>query len=492
MKLRPPQIATLDSLAGKLRQGERRIVVQAPTGFGKTVVAGRMIKGHLAKGGRPTFVAPAISLIDQTVQRLVEYGIPLSDIGVIQGDHPMTDMNRPVQVATAQSLARRNPRRMKTTMVIVDECHRMFNSIHEWMASWSLVPFIGLSATPWAKGMGKHWQSLVCETSIGDLISQGYLSPYRVFAASHPDLTGVRVKRGDYVESELSEAMQAGALVGNTVSHWLKHGADLPTLAFCVDRAHAKAMQREFEAAGVTAGYVDAYTDRDEREEISKAFHAGDMRVVCSVGCLTTGIDWDVRCIVLARPTKSPMLYVQIIGRGLRTAEGKRDCLILDHSDTTLRLGFPEEVEAEHRYLDGGKENQSARQEREEPLPKECNQCGYIKPAKVHKCPSCGFAPERQPEVEHVDAELVEIGGTKTQRKHNRDTPSEQKALWYAGLKQYGMERGYKPGWADNQYKQRFGVWPNHYKTVQAQAPTPELLSWIKSQQIRYAKRRAA
>jgi len=491
MILRPPQTRTLNSLAKAILAGKRKIVVQAPTGFGKTVVGARIVAGHRAKGGRPIFVCPAVSLIDQTVTRLTQYGIPLSDIGVIQADHPMTDYAKPVQVASIQTLSRRNTNRIDASLVLVDECHKVFKAQLRWMDQWNNVPFIGLSATPWTKGLGKHWEELVCETSIGELIRDGYLSPYRVFAASHPDLAGVRTVAGDYHEGDLSDAMQRGAIVGDTVSHWMTHGQGRPTLAFCVDRAHAKHMQTEFIAAGVSAGYVDAYTDREERQEIADQFHRGELTVVCSVGCLTTGVDWDVRCIILARPTKSPMLYVQIIGRGLRTADGKDDCLILDHSDSTIRLGFPEDVEAQHSALCDGKITERNATEREEPLPKPCGSCGFIKAPKVHKCPACGFAPEKKSEVETFSAELEELG-SKAQRKANRVMANPEKREWFAGLQMISKRYQYKSGWAAHQYRKKFGVWPNAHKDVNAAEPSTEVLSWVRSQQIRYAKRRAS
>jgi len=432
-----------------------------------------------------------VSLIDQTVERLVQYGIPLSDIGVIQADHPMTDYSRPVQVASIQTLSRRNVNHIDASLVLVDECHKVFKAQIKWMAQWNAVPFIGLSATPWTKGLGEHWEELVCETSIGELIRDEHLSPYRVFAASHPDLTGVRTQAGDYHEGDLSEAMQRGAIVGDTVRHWITHGHGRPTLAFCVDRAHAKHMQREFEQSGISAGYVDAYTDREERQVIADQFQRGELSVVCSVGCLTTGVDWDVRCIILARPTKSPMLYVQIIGRGLRTADGKDYCLILDHSDSTLRLGFPEDVEALHTELCDGKIAERKAQERDEPLPKPCGSCGFIKPPKTHKCPSCGFAPEKQSEVETFSAELEEIG-SKAQRKANRIMSKSEKREFYSGLLGYSRDKGYSDGWAAHKYREKTGVWPNAHKDVTPADPTTEVLNWVRSQQIRYAKRRQA
>src|SRR5208282_5722440 len=103
-----------------------------------------------------------------------------------------------------------------------------------------------------------------------------------------------------------------------------KWGKD-KTLCFAVDCAHAQAIQRRFEEAGIAAGYQDARTPMDERREIKRRFHSGDFPVVVSVGTLTIGVDWDVRCISMCRPTRSEMLFVQIVGRGLRTADGKKD-----------------------------------------------------------------------------------------------------------------------------------------------------------------------
>ncbi len=140
---------------------------------------------------------------------------------------------------------------------------------------------------------------------------------------------------------------------------WLRRAENRPTFCFAVDSAHAKHLQTKFTEAGVSTGYIDAYTPTNERAEIKRQFHNGDISVVCNVGCLTTGIDWDVRCIVLARPTKSEILFVQMIGRGLRTAEGKEDCLILDHSDTHLRLGFVTDIH--HETLDDGRPRAKAK-----------------------------------------------------------------------------------------------------------------------------------
>jgi DNA repair protein RadD len=320
---------------GMLRQalssGSKRPVLQAPTGSGKTILAAAIIEMALAKGKRVLFCVPQLSLIDQTVERFAEEGI--EDVGVIQANHPLTDTAKPVQICSVQTLANRMI--PPGDLVIVDECHVLFKLYKDWMnrPEWKAVPFIGLSATPWTKGLGKIYDDLLIPTTTFEMIEKKFLSPFKVFAPSHPDLRGVKTVAGDYHEGQLSAVMSDAKLTADIVKTWKEKGEDRPTLAFCVDRAHAKKLREQFEAAGVCCGYVDAFTTRPERNEIAEKFRARLYQVVCSVGTLTTGIDWDVRCIILARPTKSEILYVQIIGRGLRTAVGKTECWSLDHSD---------------------------------------------------------------------------------------------------------------------------------------------------------------
>lgn len=480
--LRPHQQAAIAMLRRSLGTGHRRPMVQAPTGFGKTILAAHIVQGALDKGNRVCFVVPAISLIDQTVRSFHADGIEA--VGVMQGIHEMTDRTQPVQVASVQTLMRRP--KPDVNVVIVDEAHRWFDFMGEWMADWDAIPFIGLSATPWTKGLGKHYDDLIIAATTEDLIRDGYLSKFRVFAPSKPNLSGVRTVAGDYHEGDLAEVMNQQALVADLVSTWQQRAEGRPTLAFGVDRAHAKAIQADFQRAGISCGYIDAYTERPEREAIARQFNAGALKVVANVGCLTTGIDWDVRCIVLARPTKSEILFTQIIGRGLRTAEGKEDCLILDHSDTHQRLGFVTDIH--HTKLSNGARAET--RERMEKLPKECPSCKFLRPAGVATCPACGFKPEPRSTVEQIDGELEEL--VRSQKKRNRVYSSDDKAQFYGELAWIARERGYSEGWASNQYRAKFGVWPNAYKGSPAVPPSAETRSWVKSQQIRYAKRRSA
>lgn len=476
--LYPHQVRAMQMLRYSLGRGSRRPMLQAPTGFGKTLLAAGVVDGALRKGNRVLFCVPALSLIDQTVDAFWAEGI--RDVGVIQGKHEMTAPGRPVQVASVQTLMRRDL--PDTDVVVLDEAHRWFKFYGEWMGrpEWQNVPFIGLSATPWTKGLGSYFDDLLVAATTCELIDEGFLSPFRVFAPSHPDLTGVRTVAGDYHEGDLSDAAGQTALTADVVETWRKLGEDRPTLCFAVDRAHARHLRDRFEEAGIDTAYIDAYTEAEERESIRRRFHDGRVRVVVNVACLTTGVDWDVRCIILARPTKSEILFCQLIGRGLRTAEGKDHCLILDHSDTHLRLGFVTDI---HRdKLDDGKPKKKRQHERDEPLPKECQACSFLKPPKTHRCPSCGFAPEKQTDIETEDGELSEI------RRAPAPTP-DVKRSWYAQLKGYAHLNNKSEKWVLANYRAKFDEWP-YRKEVEPINPTPEVLGWIKHRQIKWAKRK--
>jgi superfamily II DNA or RNA helicase len=488
--LRPHQHNAITYLRKSLMDGYRRPLLQAPTGAGKTVIAAAIIRMALAKGKRVIFTVPAIELIDQTAQSFWNEGI--RDIGVIQANHVMTDPERPVQVASIQTLQRR--RIPPADLVVIDEAHRMFKFVTEWMAheDWLDVPFIGLSATPWTKGLGRLYDRLIIAATTKQLIAEEHLAPFRVYAPSHPDLTGVRTKAGDYHEADLAQAMAKGTLTADIVTTWLAKGENRPTLCFAVDRAHAQALQAQFKAVGVPCGYVDAHTPKEEREAVRKQFASGALKVVCNVGVLTTGVDWDVRCIILARPTKSEMLYVQIIGRGLRTALGKQDCLILDHSDTTLRLGFVTDIHHD-RLDDGSMSDPAKRKPTDEPLPKECPKCSMLRPPRVSTCPACGFKPTRQSDVDVQAGELIELDARR-KAKNNREATWPEKVAFIAELRCYAQATGKKEGWVAHSYKDRFGVYPNDPRVKYAQpakAVGAEVRNWITAKNIRFAKAHA-
>lgn len=478
---RPHQEYAIQKLRESIGKGKKRPVLCLPTGAGKTFVATLIVEGALKKGNRVAFVVPAKALIDQTVEAFRAHGI--HEIGVQQADHPLKNPMMPVQVCSDQTLSRRGIVHL-ADVIIVDECHRRSTMMDNWMANpdWEKNIFIGLSATPWAKGMANKYDDLIIAETTQGLIEKGYLSPFRAYAAAHPDLTGVPIEKGDYQTAKLSEVMSEGGLVAGIVENWLANGEDRPTFCFCVDVAHAEKVQDRFRRAGIDCEIITADTKDYDRQDIKRRFHTGETRVVVNVGTLTTGVDWDVRCIILARATKSDMLYVQMMGRGLRIAEGKVDCLIFDHSDTTQRLGFVTDIHYD-RLLEG-KDKEKRQSEKETPLPKECKKCTYLKPVKVNKCPQCGFEPERTSDIEEVDGELVEVKGKK------KFYTMQEKQDWYSGLIGYAKSKGQNPNSAYYRFKEKFGVFPSGQLSKLSSPPTDEIRNWIVSQNIKRAKAR--
>jgi DNA repair protein RadD len=481
------QQRALDALRGSFACGKRRPMLQAPTGFGKTLTAAHIIQRALDKGKRIAFIVPAISLIDQTVAAFEAEGI--HSVGVMQGIHERTDRDQPVQVCSVQTVARR--KRPDVDLVIVDEAHQMHKEIFRWMKDAPGVPFIGMSATPWSRGLGKYYDDLIIAATTRELIDQGYLSDFVAFAPSDPDLSSVSTRAGEFQQDELADAMDRPAITGDIVETWLKRGEDRPTIAFCVNRNHAKHVADRFAGAGVAVEYLDGETPREDREAMFARFRSGATKILCSVGVLTTGFDADVRCIIDAQPTKSRILFVQKLGRGLRTAPGKDRLVILDHAGNHLRLGMVTDIGQDR--LDDGKERQNASQrarERGEPLPKLCDDCKAVVPRAARECPNCGAPIQARNEVEAIDGDLVELGARRTGERH---LSIEDKAAFYGELRGYAAVKGYNDGWIAHKYRERIGVWPNdpRIRTATLRAPSEATRGWIISRQIAYAKARA-
>lgn len=483
-ELWPHQVRALQALREAMMTGERRIILQAPTGSGKTALSAEMVRGALAKDRRVIFTVPYLSLVEQTVAAFEAEGIDA--IGVIQGIHERTNRYQPVQVCSVQTLERRKI--PAADLVIVDEAHRQFRFVNSWLGEpeWARVPFVGLTASPWARGMGKHWGQLIVAATTAELIEAGRLSPFKVYAPSHPDLSQVKIVSGDYHEGELSGVMSERKLVADVVETWKRLGTPDKTLCFAVDRAHAAHLQREFCEAGVDCAYIDAYTDDAEREAIKRKFHASRNEVVVSIGTMIAGIDWDVRCISWCRPTKSEIVWVQAFGRALRLGKDKSHAIILDHADTALTLGLPTDIH--HPRLDDGKTKTAEQKAREPktPLPKECKACGFVKPPKAHQCPSCGYRPEKQSEIIVEDGELVEFGtAAKQKEKHS----AADKQRWWSMLQGYAAKRGKSGKWVLAQYRQKFGTWPRGLSD-EPMPPDGACMSFIRSRNIAWAKSR--
>lgn len=495
LELRPFQAEAIRALRIGLSENYLRQLLYSPTGSGKSIIATGLVKGARLKGKRVGFFVNRNQLVEQTSSVFRRYGI---EHGILQAENTRRTYEN-VMVCSIQTAASRGiPENLD--FIIIDEAHAVagseeYKALVEQMAG---KPVIGLSASPFSRGLGKHYDNLggplfermVIAATIGELIDEGFLVDCDIYAPSEPDMTGVRQSRNRFGEMDWSdvavgEATDKPELIGDIVSHWLKLANNTPTVVFASNIAHSKHIVEQFSAAGVPAAHIDCYHDSDERREVLRRFEAGEIRIVSNSALLAEG--WDApfcETLILARPTKSLIRYIQMAGRVLRPFEGKERALILDHSGTVKRLGFPtDDLPLE---LDDGKPRQTknkAQEEKEPPLPKACPSCSYMKPPRAHECPRCGFAPEKRSDVQVGDGELELV------QKGKKTAPKMEKQAFYSQLLAICAMRGYSEGWAAHAYRDYFDVWPKGLEKT-AIEPTEEMNNWIKSRNIRNAKRR--
>jgi DNA repair protein RadD len=418
INLRPYQIDSIEQLREGIRQRRRRQVLVAPTGSGKTETAIKLILEARAKGSSVWFVVDRVSLIDQTIERFARYGI---DPGVIQADHLLTDYAKPIQIASAQTLARRSIRNLPD-LIVWDECHAVYKSILDLVDRAPNAKVVGLTATPFTAGMAEHWDSLVNSTTVNKLIAEGFLAPLRVKACVSADMSGAKRKfNGEYEEEE---AGQRGiTIIGDVVQTWVAQtaktfGRPVKTIVFSPSVKHGAELCRQFAEAGYNfqqISYLDG-SDDERRAKIAE-FRKPDSLIDGLVSCavLTKGFDVpDVMCGISCRPyRKSFSSHIQEMGRVMRTAPGKEFGLWLDHSGNCI--SFAEDTAWLYEYgVDALSTAQKKDSEPREPLEKTrkqhfCRDCGTQMAPIEAVCPACGWERPRRGEIQIVQGELIDL-----------------------------------------------------------------------------------
>jgi len=285
----------------------------------------------------------------QTSRKLAEFKMPHGVLMAQKSPNAMAS----TQVASIQTFNARIERedfiKPIATLIILDEAHRSIsNSFKKLIDQYPEAFIVGLTATPIradGKGLGGIYDELVECGSIRSLTKQGYLVKNRIIAPSIPDLQSIRIVAGDYDKGQLNQKMNNPKLVGDIVSHWVKHGENRPTVVFASSIAHSKYISNIFNHNGIPSGHIDGVMDEIERERQLQRLKNDEIKVLCNCMVLTEG--WDepkVSCVILARPTKSYGMYLQMIGRSLRPYPNKVDTLIIDHSGAVYEHGFPEDV----------------------------------------------------------------------------------------------------------------------------------------------------
>lgn len=448
--LRDYQLAIQDEVEELVAAGYRRILVQLPTGGGKT----RLSAGLIGDDGQ--FIVHRKELIDQTSDAFAELGI---DHGFVASGRPSDPA--PVTIAGIQTLVNRLG--AAPARVIQDEAHRSVGATYEKVHKHyrdSII--IGLTATPQrldGRGLGDSFDVMVRGPSVSWLIEKGYLSDYDYYAPEIPNLEGVETVAGDFKRSQLGVVMNKPRLIGNVVEHYLKLAAGKPGIVFATNREHSRNLVAAFQEAGVRAAHVDGALPAKERHKIVDAFKRGELDVMSN--CELFGEGLDVPGIVyvgLARPTKSLSLHLQQVGRALRVFPGKGKAIICDHAGNAVarQLGLPDD---ERQWTLEGRVKRKTGVNDDATTVTQCPACFRVYPSAASQCPGCSTdRPVAPREVRQEAGTLTKLEREELRRAAEvRRKIEERQCETFDEFISLGKARGYKrpEGWAALQCKLR-------------------------------------
>lgn len=502
MDLRDYQVESIEQLRQGIRDGHNSQMLYAPTGAGKTVVAAYLMAEADRKFSHTGFVVDRVNLVDQTSAVLDKYSVPH---GVIQAGHWRRRPTERVQVCSAQTLEKRGflPN-MK--LLIVDEAHCKRRQTVEFIKSRPDLRVIGLSATPFTKGLGDVYTNVVSVTTTDKLVADGHLVPLQMYAAKAIDMTGAKVVAGEWAEKEIEE--RGLKIVGDIVGEWtdktVKHfGGPVKTIVFSATVDHGEELCRQFNAAGFNFQQI-SYKDKNEerRRELIEEFRKPDSEIHGLVSCevFTKGFDVpDILCGIAARPyRKSFSSHIQQLGRAMRPFAGKQHGLWLCHTGNLMRF-YDDMLSLFANGVSSMNDSDLDTKVRKEPTPREKERfscgCGFLLPAGALRCPACGNERKRLALVENVDGEMVAINQAKVEGvpEYLRDRAAVWRQLSYHALdrKRGDVEAAKK--FALAQYKNLFRAWPHsEFSAENVEAPHPQLLRKVQSLIIAYANRRKA
>lgn len=488
LELYPYQEGILGLLREGFKQGHRAQILVAPTGAGKTEMAIALLEAAAKLGNKAAMLLDRVVLCDQTSQRLQKYGI---DHGVMQSGHWRYRPYEHVQVCSAQTLEKRGSF-PGLKLLIVDEAHQTRKQTIDFIKNNPGVRVVGLTATPFTKGLGKIYDNVVSSVTTQELVNIKRLVPLRVFVAKEIDMEGAKKVAGEWSQDEVTtRGMQ---ITGDIVAEWVKKthevfGGPRKTVVFCAGVAHGADLAEKFAEAGynfVSLSYKD--DDKFKQDAIAE-FAKPDSSIhgLIATDILTKGFDVsDVMIGVSARPfSKSLSSHIQQMGRVMRTFPGKEFGLWLDHSGNYLRFrdDWDEVFENGVQKLDDGREKAKKEPTQKEKEAAKCPKCSAFWPGNSDTCPNCGHIRMRRNDVEAVPGYMEELAGANAAR--------EVKQKWLAELKFICQKENYSPGWTANKFKEKFGSWPNHIN-AEPRPPSVEVQKWVRSRYIAWAKSRKA
>jgi superfamily II DNA or RNA helicase len=473
--LRDYQSAAINSLREKIRDGQKRLVLCAGTGAGKTLMSGQLLKAAHRKGSYALFIVDRVALVDQTSAVFDQYGIPH---GIVQGQHARWAPEEHVQVCSAQTLANRTLPR-QPTLIVVDECHTRYKATMDFLAKCPDAVKIGLTATPFTKGMAQEWDGVVNVIPTRDLIKDGFLVEPRIYVAKSPDDSELGLNSfGEFSDESAGEA--GIRIVGDVVAEWIKKttehfGGPAKTIVFSPTVEHGRELCDAFRKAGYNFEQI-SYHDKndDERRAKIREFRKLDSTIhgLVSCGVLTKGFDVpEVRIGVSCRPyRKSLSSHMQEIGRVMRPLPDgtPKTALWLDHSGNFERfhLDMYDVWDNGVGELDRSTKRDSEKRERTKEIKEKavCKQCSGAMRANI--CTCCGWERPARSSVTVMDGELREWK-TKHLAMPPRDglrAPclDQPRKIWDACL-YYAFEHGRRGPVASRKWA--FGIFRGIYPT---------------------------
>lgn len=457
LSLRYYQQDAVGAIRNSYQSGYRAPLLVLPTGGGKTVVFSYIAATSQSKGNRVLILVHRVELLRQTSAKLAEAGVYH---GLISPKYT-PNLHAPVQVASVQTLIKRLDKIQPPDLIIIDEAH------HAIAGSWRTVinafpnaRVLGVTATPCrgdGTGLGQEaggvFDDIVIGPQVPELIQGGFLVKPIIYAPREKlDLTSVKITRGDYDIKQVEDLVDKPTITGDAVKHYMRICPGAPAVVFCVSVAHAQHVAEEFRKSGFRAYHADGTLDDDMRARILNGLGNGTVDVVTSCDLISEGTDIPaIGCAILLRPTQSLGLYIQQVGRALRTADGKRHAYILDHVGNVLTHGLPDE----HREwtLEGERRRKKSKKDQEPTIRvTQCEKCYSIhEPAP--QCPSCGYVyPVKDTVPQQVDGELIEVDPSKLRRQKITEVA---KARTREELERIAQERGYKAGWVNHMIASR-------------------------------------
>lgn len=439
IKLREYQNNAIIALRNEIVKGVKKMVLCAPTGAGKTIMFTYMISKAIEKGKKCLILTDRTELLSQAGGSLEKFGIKPIEI---KPNKKLKNLNGIIYVGMAQTLKRRVKDKMyydflnDLDLVILDECHKQeFNDLMPYFNNKTVV--IGATATPHREGnqisLHEFYKEIIEVTTISELISIGFLAKPNSYGVKI-DLSNVKTKGGEYDQDQVAKVYDEVKMYHGVYDNYIRLTPNKKGIIFASNISSSIQLVQDFKNKGLPIEHLDGNTPTAERKRILQWFKETPNALISNVGILNAGFDEpNIEVVILYRATKSISLFLQMVGRGSRVTENKKEFTVLDFGNNIQRHGFWEQDRNWNLVKKKKKEGLA-------PV-KDCPECGYILPARLMECPGCKHIFEKT-EREEEEELIVELS-----KLNYQQIKDEVKTADFKKLEQIAKAKGYKKTW---------------------------------------------